>query len=151
MILPACCAAATATVLKSCMCSSSFICILAHYITGAWSLSHDDLQRRTSIMNTISRRRFLQLSAAAGGALAYGDVALAVGEMAKQENKLFMATCPHIMELTGSRCNSHTFAFMPNARMMAEAVAPHIVKVFGKQWYMVTADTVDGKSALQAM
>ena len=80
-----------------------------------------------------------------------GDVALAVSELATQENKLFMATCPHIMELTGSRCSSHTFVFMPNARMMAQAVTPHIVKVFGKQWYMVTADTVDGKSALQAM
>ncbi len=80
-----------------------------------------------------------------------GDVALAVGEVAKQENKLFMATCPHIMELTGSRCDSHTFAFMPNARMMAQAVAPHIVKVHGNRWYMITADTVDGKSALQAM
>lgn len=80
-----------------------------------------------------------------------GDVALAVGDVAKQENKLFMATCPHIMELTGSRCNSHTFAFMPNARMMAQAVAPHIVKVHGNRWYMITADTVDGKSTLQAM
>src|SRR5262247_3425612 len=80
-----------------------------------------------------------------------GDVALTVAEVAKQENKLFMATCPHIMELTGSRCSSHTFAFMPNARMMSEAVPPHIVKAFGNRWYMVTADTVDGRSALQAM
>jgi branched-chain amino acid transport system substrate-binding protein len=80
-----------------------------------------------------------------------GDVALAVADVAKQENKLFMATCPHIMELTGSRCDSHTFVFMPNARMMAQAVAPHIVKVHGNRWFMVTADTVDGKSALQAM
>jgi branched-chain amino acid transport system substrate-binding protein len=80
-----------------------------------------------------------------------GDVALAVSDVAKQENKLFMATCPHIMELTGSQCNSHTFVFMPNARMMAQAVAPHIVKVHGNRWYMITADTVDGKSALQAM
>ena len=80
-----------------------------------------------------------------------GDVALAVSEVAKQENKLFMATCPHIMELTGSRCNSHTFAFMPNARMMSEAVTPHLVKAYGNRWYMITADTVDGKSALQAM
>jgi branched-chain amino acid transport system substrate-binding protein len=80
-----------------------------------------------------------------------GDVALAVADVAKQENKLFMATCPHIMELTGSRCDSHTFVFMANARMMAQAVAPHIVKVHGNRCFMVTADTVDGKSALQAM
>src|SRR2546426_3055137 len=80
-----------------------------------------------------------------------GDVALAVSDVAKQENKLFMATCPHIMELTGTRCNSQTFAFMPNARMMSEAVTPHLVKAYGNRWYMVTADTVDGRSALQAM
>src|SRR5947208_3992518 len=80
-----------------------------------------------------------------------GDVALAVSEVAKQENKLFMATCPHIMELTGPRCHSHTFVFMPNARMMSEAVAPHLVKAYGNRWYMITADTEDGKSAQQAM
>ena len=80
-----------------------------------------------------------------------GDVALAVGEVAKQENKLFMATCPHIMELTGARCSSHTFAFMPNARMMSQAVTPHIIKAYGNRWYMITADTVDGKSSLLAM
>src|SRR5207247_10692599 len=34
-----------------------------------------DLQRRTSTMNTLSRRQFLQFSAAAGGALAFGDLA----------------------------------------------------------------------------
>src|SRR3989475_6505798 len=62
-----------------------------------------------------------------------------------------MATCPHIMELTGTRCNSHTFAFMPNARMMSEPATPDLVKANGNRWYMVTADTVDGRSALQAM
>src|SRR5712692_7683807 len=204
-----------------------------------------DLQRRTSTMSTISRRQFLQFSAAAGGALAFGDladqvlgltrwakpayaaepikvgiidplsspyktssihdvhgatvalemynkrggvlgrqvaiieaddasnvqtaikaatklikddrvdflmgtfngdVALAVADVAKQENKLFMATCPHIMELTGSRCASHTFVFMPNARMMSEAVAPHLVTAHGNKWFMITADTVDGEA-----
>lgn len=80
-----------------------------------------------------------------------GDVALAVSDLAKQENKLFMVTGAHIMELTGERCNSHTFVFMPNARMLSQAVAPQIVKTYGKRWSMVTADTVDGRSALKAM
>jgi len=80
-----------------------------------------------------------------------GDVALAVGEIAKKENKLFMVTGAHVMDLTGSGCNSHTFVFMPNARMMAGAVAPHIVKAYGNRFYTVTADTMDGKAALQAM
>jgi branched-chain amino acid transport system substrate-binding protein len=80
-----------------------------------------------------------------------GDVALAVSEVAKQENKLFMVTGAHVMDLTGARCNSHTFVFMPNARMLSQAVTPHIVKAYGNRWYMITADTMDGKAALQAM
>jgi len=80
-----------------------------------------------------------------------GEVALAVSELAKQENKLFMVTCAHVMDLTGPRCDSHTFVFMPNARMLSRAVTPHIVKAYGGKWYMLTADTVDGKAALQAM
>src|SRR2546425_7488271 len=40
---------------------------------------------------------------------------------------------------------------MPNARIMSEAVTPHLVKAYGNRWYMITADTVDGRSALQAM
>ncbi|HYM37575.1 MAG TPA: ABC transporter substrate-binding protein [Nitrospiraceae bacterium] len=80
-----------------------------------------------------------------------GDVALAVADLAKKENKLFMVTGAYVMDLTGSSCNSHTFVFMPNADMLAKAVAPHLIKAYGAKCYMVTADTVDGKAALAAM
>jgi len=80
-----------------------------------------------------------------------GDVALAVADLAKKENKLFMVTGAHVMELTGSGCNSHTFVFMPNAVMMARSVAPHLVKAYGTKCYMITADTVDGRATLAAM
>lgn len=80
-----------------------------------------------------------------------GDVALAVADLAKQHNKLFMVTGAHDPELTGPHCNSRTFIFMPNARMMSRAVVPHIAKTYGNKWYMITGDTVDGRSARQAM
>ncbi len=80
-----------------------------------------------------------------------GEVALAVADLAKKENKLFMVTGAHVMELTGSGCNSHTFVFMPNAQMLAKSVAPHLVKAYGTKVFMVTADTVDGKAAQVAM
>jgi branched-chain amino acid transport system substrate-binding protein len=80
-----------------------------------------------------------------------GDCALAVSALAQREHTLFMVTGAHIPELTGVACNRHTFVFMPNARMMAQAVAPHIAKAYGSRWYMVTAATVDGRSAAQAM
>lgn len=80
-----------------------------------------------------------------------GDCALAVSALAQQENKLFMVTGAHLPELTGVACNSHTFVFMPNARMLAQAVVPYLVKAYGTRWYMITAATLDGKSAAQAM
>ena len=80
-----------------------------------------------------------------------GDVALAVSELAVKEDKLFMVTGAHIPELTGARCNARTFVFMPNATMMAGAVTPPLTKAYGTRWYMITADTVDGKSASHAM
>ena len=80
-----------------------------------------------------------------------GGCALAVSALAQKENKLFMVTGAHLPELTGAACNSHTFVFMPNARMMAQAVVPHLVKAYGARWYMITAATVDGEAAAQAM
>jgi branched-chain amino acid transport system substrate-binding protein len=76
---------------------------------------------------------------------------LAVSALAQRENKLFMVTGAHLPELTGAACNSHTFVFMPHARMMSQAVVPQLVKAYGTRWYMVTAGTLDGKSAAQAM
>ncbi len=77
-----------------------------------------------------------------------GDCALAVSALAQKENALFMVTGAYIPELTGVACNAHTFVFMPSARMMAQAVAPHLVKAYGTRWYMITAATVDGKAAV---
>ena len=80
-----------------------------------------------------------------------GEVALAVSDLAKKENKLFMVTGAHVPELTGSGCNSHTFVFMPSARMLSRAVTPHLVKTYGNRWFMVTAETMDSRAAEQAM
>ena len=80
-----------------------------------------------------------------------GECALAVSALAAKENKLFMVTGAHIPELTGAACNSHTFVFMPHARMLAQAVAPHLAKAYGTRWYMITASTMDGKACAQAL
>ena len=80
-----------------------------------------------------------------------GDCVLAVSALAQKEHTLFMVTGAYLPELTGVACNEHTFVFMPNARMMAQAVAPYIAKAYGTRWHMITAATVDGKAAAQAM
>lgn len=79
------------------------------------------------------------------------DCALVVSELAKKENKLFMVTGSLLPELTGAACSSHTFVFMPNASMMAQAVVPHLVKAYGTRWYMLTTSSLDSKAMAQAM
>lgn len=79
------------------------------------------------------------------------ECALVVSDLAKKEDKLFMVTGSLLPELTGAACNSHTFVFMPNARMLARAVVPHLVKAYGTRWYMITTGTLDGKAAAQAI
>lgn len=80
-----------------------------------------------------------------------GEVALAVSEIAEKEGKLFMVTCAHIEELTGSACRPSTFTYMPSARVMSRAVAPHIVQNFGSNWFFINAKTMDGTSSYTAM
>jgi len=80
-----------------------------------------------------------------------GDCALAVSALAAKEHKLFMVTGAHIPELTDAACNAHTFVFMPNAHMLAQAVGPHLAKAYGTRWHMITASTIDGKSCAQAL
>jgi len=80
-----------------------------------------------------------------------GEVPLAVADLAQAEHTLFMVTGAHVTELTGVGCNSHTFVFMPNALMLSTAVTPHLVKAYGNRWFMVTAETMDGRVAEQAM
>ncbi|MGC3973330.1 MAG: ABC transporter substrate-binding protein [Nitrospira sp.] len=79
------------------------------------------------------------------------ECALVVSEFAKKANKLFMVTGAHLPELTGAACNSHTFVFMPNASMLAQAVVPQLVKTYGTRWYMITTSSLDGKAMAQAM
>ncbi|HIB55244.1 MAG TPA: hypothetical protein EYO39_10725 [Nitrospirales bacterium] len=80
-----------------------------------------------------------------------GEAALAVSEIAEQEGKLFMVTCAYINELSGSACRPSTFIYMPTARAMSRAVAPHIVKAFGSSWFFINPNTMDGSSAYNAM
>ena len=80
-----------------------------------------------------------------------GDCALAVSALAKKENKLFMVTGSYLPELTGAACDSHTFVFMPNASMLAQAVTPHLMRAYGARWYMLTTSSLDGKTAAQAL
>jgi branched-chain amino acid transport system substrate-binding protein len=71
-------------------------------------------------------------------------VALAVSEIAKQKNKLFLASGPATSDLTGPKCNANTVHWTYDTWMLAHGTGNAMVKTGGDTWYFITADYAFG-------
>jgi branched-chain amino acid transport system substrate-binding protein len=71
-------------------------------------------------------------------------VALAVSEVARQKNKLFLATGPATSDLTGPKCNANTIHWVYDTWALANGTGKAIVKGGGETWFFLTADYAFG-------
>ena len=71
-------------------------------------------------------------------------VALAVSEVARQKNKLFLATGPATSDLTGPKCNANTIHWVYDTWALANGTGKAIVKAGGDTWFFLTADYAFG-------
>ena len=71
-------------------------------------------------------------------------VALAVSEVAKQKNKLFIASGPATSDLTGSKCNANTIHWTYDTWNLANGTGKAVVKTGGDTWFFITADYAFG-------
>jgi branched-chain amino acid transport system substrate-binding protein len=71
-------------------------------------------------------------------------VALAVSEIARQKNKLFVASGPGTAELTGSKCNANTIHWTYDTWNLANGTGKAMVKAGGDTWFFITADYTFG-------
>src|SRR5215510_14200688 len=71
-------------------------------------------------------------------------VALAVSEIAKQKNKLFIASGPAASDLTGAKCNANTIHWTYDTWMLANGTGNAIVKTGGDTWFFLTSDYAFG-------
>jgi branched-chain amino acid transport system substrate-binding protein len=71
-------------------------------------------------------------------------VALAVSEIAKQKNKLFLASGPATSDLTGPKCNANTIQWTYDTWMLANGTGKAVVKTGGDTWFFITADYAFG-------
>jgi branched-chain amino acid transport system substrate-binding protein len=71
-------------------------------------------------------------------------VALAVSEIARQKNKLFLASGPGTAELTGAKCNANTIHWTYDTWNLANGTGKAIVKAGGDTWFFITADYTFG-------
>jgi len=71
-------------------------------------------------------------------------VALAVSEVVKQKNKVFVASGPASSDLTGPKCSPNTVHWTYDTWMLANGTGKAIVKNGGDTWFFLTSDYAFG-------
>ncbi|MEO6565148.1 MAG: ABC transporter substrate-binding protein [Casimicrobiaceae bacterium] len=71
-------------------------------------------------------------------------VALAVNQITKEKNKVFLASGPASSDLTGKACSPNTVHWAYDTWMLANGTGGAIVKSGGDSWFFLTADYAFG-------
>ena len=71
-------------------------------------------------------------------------VALAVSQITKDKNKVFLASGPGTSDLTGKACSPNTVHFTYDTWMLANGTGTAITKQGGNSWFFITADYAFG-------
>jgi len=73
------------------------------------------------------------------------SVALAVNNVCKEKNKVYINTGAATGDLTGAQCTPSTIHWSYDTYMLARSTGGAMVKAGGDKWYFVTADYVFGQ------
>ncbi len=73
-------------------------------------------------------------------------VALAVSEITKEKNKVFLGSGPGTSDLTGSKCSPNTIHWTYDTWMLANGTGTALVKHGGNTWFFITADYAFGQA-----
>lgn len=71
-------------------------------------------------------------------------MALAVNEVTREENALFLASGPATSDLTGSACSPHTVHWTYDTWALAHGTGAAMVEQGGDSWFFITADYAFG-------
>src|SRR5690349_15054645 len=73
-------------------------------------------------------------------------VALAISQITKDKNKVFLASGPGTSDLTGKACTPNTVHFTYDTWMLANGTGTAITKKGGNTWFFITADYAFGQA-----
>jgi branched-chain amino acid transport system substrate-binding protein len=76
--------------------------------------------------------------------LAASSVALAVSDLARERNKVAIATSTATSDLTGRACNANTIHWVYDTYMLAKSTGGAMVRAGGDSWFFITADYAFG-------
>jgi branched-chain amino acid transport system substrate-binding protein len=71
-------------------------------------------------------------------------VALAVSEVTRQKNKVFLVSGAAISDLTGPKCSPNTIHWTYDTWMLANSTGKSVVKTGGDTWFFLTSDYAFG-------
>jgi branched-chain amino acid transport system substrate-binding protein len=72
------------------------------------------------------------------------SVALAINEIVRQKNKVFLVTGAATSDLTGSKCSPNTVHWSYDTWALANGTGKEVVKAGGDTWFFITADYAFG-------
>jgi len=78
--------------------------------------------------------------------VANSGVALAVANVAKQKNKVYINSGAATSDLTAEQCNANTIHWVYDTYMLAKSTGGALAKSGGNSWFFVTADYAFGKA-----
>src|SRR5258705_13941945 len=103
-----------------------------------------DHQNKPDIGSAIARRWIENENVNAILDVPVSSVALAVSEIARNSNALFIGSGPGSTELTGSKCSPHTIPWTYDTWSLARGTAKTVTEAGGKRWVFLTADYAFG-------
>jgi branched-chain amino acid transport system substrate-binding protein len=74
------------------------------------------------------------------------SVALAVNEVAREKNKVFLVSGAAASDLTGAKCSPNTVHWTYDTWALANGTGKAMVKTGGDTWFFITADYAFGKA-----
>lgn len=106
-----------------------------------------DHQNRADVGATIAREWFDRDGVDVIIDVANSAVALAVSQIARERNKVLLATGPATDALTGAQtCSPNTVHYVYDTWALANGTARAVVESGGKSWFIITADYAFGHS-----
>lgn len=103
-----------------------------------------DHQNKADVGSAVARRWFDAEGVDAIVDVPNSGVALAIAAIAKEKNKVFLASGPGSSDLTGKSCSPNTVHFTYDTWMLANGTGTAITKHGGKTWFFITADYAFG-------
>jgi branched-chain amino acid transport system substrate-binding protein len=105
-----------------------------------------DHQNKPDIGSNIARQWYDQDGVDAIFDVPTSSVALAVSQVTREKNKVFMDSGAGASAITGAQCSPNTVLWTYDTYALAKGTAGAMVKAGGKSWFFLTADYAFGHS-----